>query len=113
QTTQRLATGKKVSRAIDNPTNFFAAQSYNDRANGLSARLDGMGEAVQQIKAADNGITAIRGILSQMKGVANDALSNTDAGERRALGEQFNELITQASNIAKDSGYAGINLLRG
>ncbi len=113
QTTNRLATGRKVSKAIDNPTNFFAAKSYTDRATSLSARLDGMGEAVQQIKAADNGITAIRGILSQMKGVANDALANTDPNERAALGAQFNELITQASTLARDSNYAGINLLNG
>ncbi len=110
-TTSRLATGKKVASAVDNPTNYFAAQNYNDRADGLSARLDGMSESVQQVKAADNGITNIRGFLSQMKGVVNDALSNTDSDERAALGKQFNELIVQIRDMAKDSSYGGINLL--
>ncbi|MBN1404581.1 MAG: hypothetical protein JW942_08970 [Opitutales bacterium] len=112
-TTQRLATGKKVASAVDNPTNYFAAQNYNDRADGLSARLDGMSESVQQISAADNGITNIKGFLSQMKGVVNDALSNTDADERRSLGEQFNELIIQINTMAADSSYGGINLIQG
>jgi flagellin-like hook-associated protein FlgL len=112
-TTTRLATGKKVASAVDNPTNFFAAQNYNDRATGLSSRLDGMSEAVQQISAADNGITNIRGFLSQMKGVVNDALSNTDEDQRNALGKQFNELIVQIRDMAKDSSYGGINLLKG
>lgn len=110
-TTERLATGKKVSSAIDNPTSYFAAQNYNDRADALSSRLDGMSEATEQINAADNGITNIKSFLSQMKGVVNDALSNTDSDERRALGEQFNELIVQVRDMAQDSSYGGINLL--
>jgi len=110
-TTTRLATGKKVASAVDNPTNYFAAQNYTDRASGLSGRLDGMSESVQQISSADNGITNIKGFLSQMKGVVNDALSNTDADSRDALGKQFNELIVQIRDMAADSSYGGINLL--
>ncbi|MBN1404582.1 MAG: hypothetical protein JW942_08975 [Opitutales bacterium] len=110
-TTERLATGKKVASAVDNPTNYFAAENYNDRADSLSSRLDGMSEHIQMITAADNGITNIRGFLSQMKGVVNDALSNTESEERRSLGEQFNELILQVRDMADDSSYGGINLL--
>jgi flagellin len=113
QTTSRLATGKKVATAVDNPTNFFAATNLNDRASGLEARLDGMGQAIQTIKSADNGITALRGVLSQMKGVVNDALANSNSTSRAELGKQFNTLIQQASNLVKDSGYAGVNLIQG
>jgi flagellin-like hook-associated protein FlgL len=111
QTTTRLATGKKVASAVDNPTNYFSALNFNDRASGLEARLDGMGQAVQQIKAADNGITTMRGFLSQMKGVVNDALAESNSSARQDLGKQFNELIYQASQTIKDSGYGGVNLL--
>ena len=69
QTTERLASGKKVSSAVDNPTNFFASVNLNDRAEGLSSRLDGMGQSIQQIKAADQGISTIRSFISAMKGV--------------------------------------------
>lgn len=111
RTTERLASGRKVNTAIDNPTNFFASVNLTDRSAGLSARLDSMGQAVQQIKAADNGITTIRSFISAMKGVVNNALSNSDGDARRALGRQFNELLVQVSTTAKDSGYQGINLL--
>lgn len=113
RTTERLGTGKKVNSAIDNPTNYFAAVNLNDRASGLNARLDSMGEAVQQIKAADNGINAIRSLLSSMKGIVNNALSQSDDSARVALGDQFNELLKQAADVASDSGYAGTNLLQG
>lgn len=112
QTTNRLATGKKVSSAIDNPTNFFASVNLNDRAEGLSSRLDSMGQAVQRIQAADNGISTVRSYISAMKGVVNNALGNTDSDARADLGKQFNELIHQIGTAAADSGYQGINLLQ-
>lgn len=110
-TTNRLATGKKVSKALDNPTNFFASVNLNDRAEGLSSRLDSMGQAVQRIQAADNGISTIRSFISAMKGVVNNALGNTDSDARSDLGKQFNELINQIGTAAADSSYQGINLL--
>ena len=112
QTTSRLSSGKKVATAIDNPTNFFAAVNLNDRAAGLSQRLDGMGQAVQRIKAADQGITTIRSFLSSMKGVVNNALGNLDSNARQALGRQFNELVNQIDTAAADSAYQGQNLLQ-
>ena len=112
-TTERLSSGKKVASAIDNPTNYFAAQTYTSNATSLSNRLDSMSEATQQINAADNGITEISSYLSQMEGVVNDALSNTDSDKRTALGTQYNEMIVQIKSMAADSGYGGINLLSG
>jgi flagellin-like hook-associated protein FlgL len=112
QTTERLASGKKVASAIDNPTNFFASVNLTDRASGLTARLDAMGQAVQQIKAADNGVTTIRSFISAMKGVVNSALSETDSNARQDLGEQFNSLINQINTTAQDSGYGGVNLVQ-
>lgn len=113
RTTERLASGKKVNSAIDSPTNFFASVNLTDRAEGLTARLDGMGQAVQTIKAADNGISTIRSFLSAMKGVVNNAIGTNDSAQRDSLGKQFNELIVQVRNTAKDSGYQGVNLLQG
>jgi flagellin len=110
-TTERLASGKKVNSAIDNPSNFFAAVNLTDRAEGLSARLDGIGQAVQTVKAADNGISTIRSFVSAMKGVVNNALGNADGDARAALGRQFNELLVQVGQTAKDSSYQGVNLL--
>ncbi|MBC2595041.1 hypothetical protein H5P28_12305 [Ruficoccus amylovorans] len=111
RTADRLSTGKKVNSAVENPTNFFAAVNLQDRASALSSRLDGLGQAVQQIKAADNGISTIRSFISSMRGVVNNALGDSDASSREGLGQQFNELLVQVSEIAKDSGYQGINLL--
>ncbi|MCH8473715.1 MAG: flagellin [Opitutales bacterium] len=113
RTTDRLASGKEVNSAIDNPTNFFASVNLSDRAEGLSARLDGIGQAIQTVKAADNGISTIRSFVSAMKGVVNNAIGNSDEDQRTSLGRQFNELLVQVSSAARDSDYEGVNLLQG
>jgi len=60
-TQNRLATGKKVNSALDNPISYFTSQSLNVRANDLNSLLDSIGQAQQTLKAADNGITAMTG----------------------------------------------------
>ena len=48
-TQNRLATGKKVNSALDNPSNFFTSQSLSNRASDLNALLDSIGQAQQTL----------------------------------------------------------------
>ena len=80
-TQERLATGKKVNSAIDNPSSYYTAQSLNNRADDLSALLDSMGQGVQTIKAANEAIETITSFAEQAKAIANsarDVASNFD-----------------------------------
>ena len=72
-TQERLSTGKKVNSAIDNPSSYYTAASLNNRASDLSALLDSMGQGIQTIKAADEGIEAITAFAEQAKALANTA----------------------------------------
>ena len=74
QTQNRLATGLKVSSALDNPQSFFTAAGLSSRATDMSALLDSMSLGVQTLKAADEGIKSIQKIVDQAKSVANQAL---------------------------------------
>lgn len=109
-TQKRLSTGKKVITALDDPVNFFKAKDHMDRANDLSAKKDGMSEAVKAIEAADTGIEGIYDLLAQMASLANAAKTSTNTG---ALSDQFDEIRTQIGALAEDSGYGGKNLLDG
>jgi flagellin-like hook-associated protein FlgL len=119
RTASRLATGKKVQSALDDPINFFAAAGHNQRAGDLAQRKDQMGEAIQTIKAANNGIEAITDLIASAKSLANSALaidacgtaSSQNATDRSALAVQFNEVMDQIDTLSADSGYKGINLL--
>ncbi len=74
-TQNRLATGKTVNSALDNPTNFFTSQALDGRSTSLNTLLDGVSNGVQSIQAANQGITSIQKLVDQAKSIANQALS--------------------------------------
>ena len=76
-TQNRLATGKKVNTALDNPTNFFTASSLDSRASDINNLLDGIGNGVQVLQAANTGITSLQKLVDSAKSVANQALQTT------------------------------------
>lgn len=112
-TQERLSTGKKVNSAIDNPSSYYTAQSLTNRASDLSSLLDSMGQAVQTIQAANEGIEAITEFASQAKAIANSANDTSDTTSVENYMNQYNEILDQIDQLAKDSGYKGVNLLQG
>jgi flagellin len=76
-TQSRLSTGKKVNTALDNPTNFFTAQSLDGRASDISNLLDGIGNGVQVLQAANAGITSLSKLVDTAKSIASQALQTT------------------------------------
>jgi flagellin-like hook-associated protein FlgL len=84
-TTQgRLATGKKVNSALDNPTNFFTALGLDNRASDINNLLDSIGNGVQVLQAANTGITSLQKLVDSAKSVANQALQTTVGYSTRA-----------------------------
>ncbi|WP_420414463.1 flagellin [Roseibium sp.] len=109
----KLATGLKVNSALDNPNSFFTASGLNARASDLSNLLDDMGQSVNTIKAADDGIQSITKLVESAKAKANQALQTQSQYERKQFAKQYNELLSQVEDVAKDSSYKGKNLLAG
>jgi flagellin len=74
-TTQNaLATGNKVNTALDNPTEFFTAQGLNNRASDINNLLDGIGNGVQVLQAANTGITSLQSLIASAQSIANQVL---------------------------------------
>ncbi|RJF68343.1 DUF1522 domain-containing protein [Rhodopseudomonas palustris] len=76
-TQSRLSSGKKVNTALDNPTNFFTAASLDSRASDINNLLDGIGNGVQILQAANTGITSLTKLVDSAKSIANQALQTT------------------------------------
>ena len=113
QTQTRLATGKRVNSALDNPINFFTAQGLSVRANDLNALLDAMSSGINTIQAANNGITAITKLVQSAQALTSQAQQTADTTVRAALASQFDALLPQIDQLAADAGFNGINLLGG
>ena len=113
QTQNRLATGKRVNSALDNPVNYFTAQSLTVRANDLNALLDSMSTAINTIQAANNGLTSMTKLIQSAQALVTQAQQTTDTTTRKGLSTQFTAMLTQIDQLSADAGLNGINLLNG
>jgi flagellin-like hook-associated protein FlgL len=100
-TQNRLATGKKVNSALDNPTNFFTAQSLDNRASDINNLLDGISNGTQVLQAANTGITSLQKLVDTAKSIANQALQTSVGYSTKA------NLTTTAPTGAGALGVAG------
>ena len=112
-TQTKLATGKRVNSALDNPNNYFTAQGLDNRASDLSNLLDSMSTAINTIQAANNGISAITKLVQSAQSLTSQAQQTSDTTVRASLSSQFDSIRTQIDKLAGDSGFNGINLLNG
>lgn len=99
----RLATGRKVNSALDNPNAFFAASSLNARAGDLNRLLDGMGQAIQVLKAADEGIKALTALVGQAQSIAETA---RDQATGAAVDRSNDLAATEQADITTIAGIA-------
>jgi flagellin len=111
-TQNRLSTGKKVNTALDNPTNFFTAQGLDNRANDISNLLDGIGNGVQVLQAANTGITSLQKLVDTAKSIANQVLQ---APAGYSVKASATSLAPTAATIgtAADLTLGGTNSLNG
>lgn len=113
----RLATGKKVNSAIDNPVNYFTSSSLNDRANQLTGLLDGISNGIQTIQTASKGIDGVtklvQSLQSTVKQAQADAAQNRPTKAGTALSTATEAAVTSKSlkDIALDKAIVGADAL--
>jgi flagellin len=83
-TQNRLASGKKVNSALDNPTNYFTAQGLDNRASDINNLLDAIGNGVQVLQAANTGLTSLQKLVDTAKSIANQVLQTTTGYTQKA-----------------------------
>jgi flagellin len=116
-TTQgRLATGKKVNSALDNPTNFFTAAGLDSRASDISNLLDSIGNGVQVLQAANTGITSLSKLVDTAKSIANQVLQQPSGYTSKAtvsIAAPTGAGPLAVPGTASDLTNAGTNSLQG
>jgi flagellin len=75
-TQEALATGKSVNSAADNPSAYFTSQNLTNSANSLTSLLDQIGQGLQTIDAATNGLQGITSLLQQALSTVQQAQSD-------------------------------------
>jgi flagellin len=120
-TQEALATGKAVNSAADNPSAYFTSQNLTNSANSLSSLLDQIGQGLQTIDAATNGLTGITSLLQQALSTVQQAQSDpfttaaattgtvdlaTSGAPSAAAGNLLISVGTSTATIAITSGEA-------
>lgn len=81
ETAARLATGRRVNSALDNPQNFFAARGLNDQAADFNRRIDQIVQNLQVLNTASKGIEGIGKLIDQGEAIVRESLRKLQAGE--------------------------------
>ena len=115
-TQNRLSTGKKVNTALDNPTNYFTAQGLDNRASDINNLLDGIGNGVQVLQAANTGLTSLQKLVDTAKSIANQVLQAPAGYSVKASATSLAPTGAGAAGVAgtaADLTNAGTNSLNG
>lgn len=111
---QRLATGKRINSAADDPAGLTIATKLNARAEGLRVAGDNISDAQNLLAVAESGLGRINEILVQMRNKAEQAASDTIGSEERgAIKTQLNAYATQIQDLVDQTTWNGNKLLNG
>lgn len=107
----RLATGRSVNSALDNPGSYFTASSFSNRASSLSSKLDKIVEKLGTINQANSAITSLQSLISDASEIAANAQSvfSGAALEARITG---NRSVTSFSSLTAVSGITANDRIR-
>ena len=111
-TNLRLATGKRINSAGDDPSGLSLANTLDLRARKLGAAVNAIGDANSVLSIAESGINNINSILSTIVEKASLALSDTQgASERSAIFQELNQLGEEIDSLASQTQFNGVVLL--
>lgn len=110
---ERLTSGVKVQSALDDPSTYITAKNLSGHAATLDKYLERLTQGLGVINSANNGITSITDTINNLKGVVTQAAASHDAFQRADLAKEYNSLLQQIVDTAKDASYSGKNLLLG
>jgi len=110
----RLATGKRINNAGDDPAGLVFSKRLESRARGLAVARDNTSDVSNLISTAEGGVQNISEVLLTMKEkilqAANDTLG---ADERTAVESQLDDLAAEIDDIVNTTTWGGNVLLDG
>ena len=110
----RLATGKRINQASDDPAGLTIAMKLSARNEGLKAAVNNIGDAKNMLSVAEGGLQQISDLLIEMKSKATSAASDTlGNSERAAIKTQLQSLATQINDIVGENQWNRTSLLDG
>ena len=110
----RLASGKRLNEAADDPAGMSIATTFDVRRQGLQTALNGIGDAKNLMATMEGGLKKIQNILVKMRNKAMEAQGDTiGANERAAIKAQLKAFRDEIDDIVKQTQWNNNYLLTG
>jgi len=110
----RLATGKRINEAADDPAGLTIATKSSAKSRGLGVALDNIGDAKNMLAVAESSLNKINDILLVVRDKAEQAASDTLGDEERAaITDQIKALLDEINTIVDETEWNGQKLIAG
>jgi len=108
----RLASGKRINSAADDPAGYTISAKLKARSRSLSAALNNVGEAKNVLAVAEGGLQNINNILVSMKEKVIQA-GNGSYGttEMNAIVTQLTDMLKEIDDVIAETKFNGTKLL--
>jgi flagellin len=108
----RLATGKRINEASDDPAGMSIATTFDIRRQSLSTVLKSIGDGKSLLSTAEGGLTKIQDILVKMKNKVLEAQGDTIGdNEKAAIQKQVASFMSEIDDIVQATEWNGTYLL--
>ncbi|WP_448335991.1 flagellin [Bellilinea sp.] len=108
----RLATGKRINSAADDPAGLSIATKLQSRSEGLKVALGNIGDAKNLLAVAESGLSRINDILLQMRNKALQGASDTmGSAERDIIKTQLTAFAAQIDDLVDQTKWNDTKLL--
>lgn len=110
----RLATGRRINSASDDPAGLTIATTFRQRNENLKVAMDNIGDGKNLLSVAEAGLNKVQDILIEMRNKTEQAASDTlGDSERSAIAQQLTEYTAEINDIVDQTTWNGKKLLNG
>ncbi len=111
---QRLSTGSRINSAKDDAAGLQIANRLSSQINGLNIAVKNSNDGISMAQTAEGALEQSTEILQRMRDLAlQSANGSNSTEERKALGQEVNELKKELDRISNTTSFGGRKLLDG
>ncbi|QJT28138.1 flagellin [Aeromonas media] len=110
----RLASGLRINSAKDDAAGLQISNRLTSQVNGLDQGNRNANDGISLAQTAEGAMDEVTGMLQRMRTLAQQSANGSNStDDRDALQKEMNQLGAEINRVAKDTTFAGTNLLDG
>lgn len=114
KSTQKMSSGYKLNRAMDNPAGMAITNRMRAQLSSLERATKNSKNAINAIQTAEGALSEIESMLQRMNELSIQGSNGTmSSSDRLAIQEEVDQLLSEINRISKNTTYNSQNLLDG